>query len=52
MEERNENMKTLTQHQLNQIDGGASFGLAAILVAGAIFLIGVIDGYFRPLKCN
>lgn len=32
--------------------GGISAGIWALIGAGVVFLIGVIDGYVRPLKCN
>ena len=32
--------------------GGISAGIWALIGAGIVFLIGVIDGYVRPLKCN
>lgn len=45
-------MKKLTNIELKQIQGGWSitgaFGLGALLT----FLIGVIDGYIRPLNCR
>lgn len=46
-------MKKLTNEELMTIDGGAiKAGLIAGLIAGVTFIIGVIDGIFRPLKCN
>lgn len=45
-------MKKLTSEELKQISGGWSitgaFGLGALFT----FLIGVIDGYIRPLDCR
>lgn len=46
-------MNNITDNELKKIDGGgvnvgAIFGIAA----GVTFLIGIIDGLFRPLKCN
>lgn len=44
-------MKEMTKNELKQINGGGlwfTFGI----IAGIVFLIGVIDGYVRPLKCN
>lgn len=45
-------MKTLTNKELKEIKGGwsisAIFGLGAFIT----FIIGAIDGYIRPLKCN
>lgn len=37
---------------ININGGGISFGLGAAIVGGIIFIVGVIDGYVRPLKCN
>lgn len=44
-------MKKLNNEELCQINGGGNIllGLAAI---GVTFIIGVIDGFVRPLKCN
>ena len=43
----------LNELELKQINGGAfKFGLGAIIGAGISFLIGLIDGYMRPLSCN
>lgn len=43
----------LTKEELNKINGGA-VNWAIVGVAGSIitFLIGLADGYLRPLKCN
>lgn len=32
--------------------GGITLAGGLLIVAGAIFVIGVVDGYIRPLKCN
>lgn len=46
-------MKELTNEELKTtVGGGFNFGLAALIGAGITFLIGVIDGYIRPLACN
>lgn len=43
----------LTDLELKQVNGGAfKFGLVTIIGAGISFLIGLIDGYMRPLSCN
>ena len=43
----------LGKEELINVNGGAiSFGVGASVIAGIIFIIGVIDGYVRPLKCN
>ena len=46
-------MKIVSDEELSKIEGGA-LTLGAILAIGGIatFLIGVVDGYVRPLKCN
>ena len=46
-------MKELNKNELMSIEGGGNavaIGLA--IAAGITFIIGVIDGYVRPLKCN
>lgn len=46
-------MKNLSNEELKGINGGAfHFGIFAGIVAGVSFIIGVIDGLVRPLKCN
>lgn len=46
-------MKKLTNEQLKiTIGGGFSFGFAALIGAGITFLIGLVDGYIRPLPCR
>lgn len=46
-------MEKLEKKQLLEITGGGfSFGLATLIGAGVVFIIGVIDGFVRPLKCN
>ena len=46
-------MKVLTNEKLQEVSGGA-VSKAMLLGAAAvgIFIIGVFDGFFRPLKCN
>ena len=50
--ERIDRMNLTKNELLNIQGGGVSFGLLTLLGAGIVFLIGVIDGYVRPLKCN
>ena len=46
-------MKNLNDKELMNIEGGAiKAGLVIGIAAGVTFLIGLIDGIFRPLKCN
>ena len=41
------------QELLNIRGGQVSWGMIGLFVGGIItFIIGVIDGYKRPLKCN
>ena len=44
-------MERLGKRELQKIAGGG-LGVGLLIGAGVIFLIGVIDGYIRPLKCN
>ena len=46
-------MKELSNKELKNITGGAyRFGIFAAIAAGITFIIGLIDGYTRPLACN
>lgn len=46
-------MKNLTNEELMNVNGGGlKLGLGLGIVAIGAFLIGVIDGLIRPLKCN
>lgn len=43
----------LEDDELLEINGGAvSIGLASALIGGIVFIIGIIDGYLRPLRCR
>lgn len=44
----------ITEENLRKINGGGFFSLGFICGVGALitFLIGVVDGYVRPLECN
>ena len=44
-------MKTLSEQELHNIKGGGA-AIYLLISAGVTFLIGVIDGYVRPLKCR
>lgn len=47
------NMQELTQQQLKEIRGGGiSLGALALIGAGIVFIIGIVDGYLRPLSCR
>lgn len=46
-------MKKLNKQDLLKVNGGGiSFGVGLLITAGIVFVIGVIDGFMRPLKCN
>lgn len=46
-------MKKLSIKEQKTIKAGASFSaIAAGIFAGVTFLIGILDGYFRPYKCR
>ena len=46
-------MEKVNEEELLNIEGGSISVWTAIGIgAAAIFVIGVIDGFFRPLKCN
>lgn len=46
-------MQELSKSELSKVKGGGlNFGIGFAITAGVAFLIGVIDGIVRPLKCN
>lgn len=46
-------MKEIKEEELKNIEGGGiSIGTVLALAGGVVFLIGVMDGYLRPLKCH
>lgn len=44
-------MDILDKKELMKISGGG-LGTGLLIAAGIVFLVGVIDGYVRPLACN
>ena len=43
----------LSNEDLYNVKAGAiKASVIAIIIAGVTFIIGVVDGYLRPLKCN
>lgn len=43
----------LSNEELNEVvGGGLKIGVSIVVAAFVTFIIGVVDGYFRPLKCN
>ena len=46
-------MKELSNNQAKQLyAGGISAGTWAIIVSGVSFVIGIIDGITRTIRCN
>lgn len=45
-------MKELNSSELSSINGGNHLAIGLAIIAGVTFIIGVIDGYVRPLRCN
>ena len=46
-------MKQMEKEELKTINGGGScIVTGAIVVAGIVFLVGIIDGFLRPYKCR
>lgn len=43
----------LKDNELKQIVGGGfNFGIGLLIGAGVTFLVGLVDGYIRPLACR
>lgn len=46
-------MTELNEKELMNVQGGGiSLGTGLLIVAGVAFVVGVIDGIVRPLKCR
>ena len=45
-------MNDLSIRELHEVEGGNGIAIGLGIIAGITFIIGVIDGYVRPLKCN
>lgn len=46
-------MEKIEGKELKSIKGGSvSVGTILAIGAGIVFLIGIVDGFVRPLKCN
>ena len=55
MVERRREVEQIEKEELKKlVGGGVSTGVsvALVLTAGIVFVIGVIDGYLRPLLCH
>lgn len=44
-------MTKLNKKELENINGGG-LGVGLLIGAGVVFLIGVVDGFVRPLSCH
>ena len=42
----------LDKEELEKVNGGSKYLAVGIIVGIITFIIGVYDGYMRPLKCN
>ncbi len=45
-------MELLNKHELMEIKGGFGAWSFIGIISGITFIIGIIDGYVRPLRCN
>lgn len=45
-------MKKLDNNELKNVKGGIGFWGIAGIISAAIFIVGVVDGIARPLKCE
>lgn len=46
-------MVALNDNELKNITGGGiGFGAGLLISAGIVFVVGIIDGYIRPLACR
>lgn len=45
-------MKKLADEELEKIKGGIGFWGVTGIISGLIFIIGVVDGIARPVRCN
>ena len=42
----------LTNEEMYNVEGGASWGIIAGIAAAVVYLIGCLSGYTNPSKCN
>ena len=45
-------MQKLNQNELKAVKGGLGFWATAGIIAGCIFIVGVISGIANPVKCG
>lgn len=44
-------MNKICENEMAKVHGGG-WGLAVGIIAAVTFIIGIIDGYTNPVKCN
>ena len=42
----------LTEKQMYQVEGGASWGLIAGIASAVVFIVGFLSGYTNPSRCS
>lgn len=42
----------LTEKQMYQVEGGASWGVIAGIAAAVVFVVGFFSGFTNPSKCS
>ena len=42
----------ISDEELKEINGGSKYLIVGIAISIITFLIGIYDGYMRPLACN
>ena len=46
-------MEILRNSELINVGGGAiKFGIGAAIIGGIVLLVGIVDGFLRPLACR
>ena len=45
-------MQKLNQNELQGIQGGIGFWTGVGIVGIGIFIVGILDGFTRPIRCN
>jgi len=45
-------MYTLNDAESRKVEGGASWAVAALIVTGVTFIVGIISGWVHPAKCK
>ncbi len=45
-------MQVMTKEELEKVEGGLSFWGGVGIVGVVLFIIGLVDGFTRPLDCH